>query len=435
MNKTPTANLKVAACGLLLCITALLGLPANSLAATGLDRVVALVNGDPILASDLNQRLLFLRAGNQAGREPGADALVRQALDELILEQLQLQYAKERDLSVPQEVLDQALESIARRNNLNPAQFGQALQQQGLSLGILREQTRRKLLTDLLRKNIIESGSRISNRQVSELVAQEGSRLAADTRYQLQHAMIKAPNGASVQAINQARQQAYTLRQRVLRGEDFDQITAADSAPAWQEAAALPVAARRALALLQPGEVSDVVRDARGFHFYRLLARQGGEQVLGTAYHVRHLLVATGKALGDAEAEAKIRDLYRQLQQGADFATLARANSDDPGSAANGGDLDWVNTGRMVAPFEQVMISQPLQTVSQPFQTRYGWHILEVLEQKNVDRRDEELRAQASNQLSERRGQELYLAWLQSLRNSAHIDYRLPQAQESTQLQ
>ncbi|MCB1622075.1 MAG: peptidylprolyl isomerase [Thiothrix sp.] len=433
MNKTRTIHLKTAACCLLL--ATLLGLPAHSFAATGLDRVVALVNGEPLLASDLNQRILFLRATSKAASELGPETLAREALDALIMEQLQLQYAKARDLSVPPEVLEQALESIARRNNLSPDRFGQALQQQGLSLAILREQTRRKLLTDLLRKNITESGSRVSNREISNLIQQESGKLAQGTRYRLQQAMIKAPNGSPVQAVNQARQQAYALRQRVLHGEDFARITNTGDTPEWQEADALPVAARRALALLQPGEVSEVVRDAQGFHFYKLLERQGGEQTLTPSYHVRHILVATGKAPGDAGAEAKIRDLYRQLQQGADFATLARTHSDDPGSAAKDGDLGWTVRGQMVAPFEQVMVSQPLQTVSQPFQTRYGWHILEVLEQKNVDRRDEQLRTQVSSQLSERRGQELYLAWLQSLRNSAHIDYRLPQAQESTQLQ
>lgn len=414
---------------------------SHPLQAEALDQIAVVVNSEVVLYSEVQQRMQMLRASKANKNLAGAD-LTRAAVDELVTERLQAQYAKENGISVDDAMVDRAMESIARQNRMDMRTFQAALQKAGISMTALREQTRRKITADLLRKQIGGSKVAVSDREVNDLIASQSQKITAGERYRLQHILVTAPNGATIEQVNAARNKAEDLRKRVANGEDFSNVAKqfSDNNAAnnggdlgWQAADALPSSFVRALSLMQVNDISPVVRDQNGFHVLKLLEREGGKSALAAESRVRHILVSTQK-YPPAEAKQKIDAIYQQLQTGAEFAQLAKANSDDPGSAARGGDLGWAKAGQMVAAFEQAMNTQALHTVSQPFQTQFGWHVLEVLERKQADQSADQIREKATSYLGGRKEEEQYKAWLQSLRNGAYIDYRMQGAAPNLQL-
>lgn len=431
MNKLQHIFILLAATCTLLWTT---GGHANPINNAPLDKIAAVVNTDVIMLSEAQRRARLLQASNESARSLSGNTLIKAAIDDLIMERLQSQEAQRRGLEIDDVTLNKAVESIAAQNKMNVQQFQQALQREGINYTVFREQTRKRLMADALRKGQARRAATTTKTEVKELINNQGEVITQGERYNLLHILVSAPNGTSVADTNIARQKAENIRRRILKGEDFSQLaqqvsegnTAVNGgALGWQAANSLPVAFNRAIALLTPGEVSNVFREQRGFHIVKLLERDGGQRATSSTTNVRHILISTRKGLSDEQARQKATELYQQLQNGADFAALAKANSDDPGSAANGGELGWTPQGQTVAPFERVMNQQALNTVSTPFKTQFGWHVLEVLGRKQVDRTSDQLRAKATEALAGQKAEEQYEAWLQSLRNSAFIEYRV----------
>ncbi|PID49121.1 MAG: molecular chaperone SurA [Proteobacteria bacterium] len=422
-------------------LLACLVMSLNLARAETLDRIAAVVNSDVVLMSEVQQRMRVLQSSR---KDKVADAtLLKDAVDELILERLQTQYAEERGVRVDDATLNRVLETIAANNKMNLTTFQAALQRQGIDFIAFRESTRRKLLIDALRKQQIARQVNISDREIADLVATQSGKLTAGERYHLQHILVSAPNGTPIQQVNAARHRAEELRRRVAGGQDFSQIARqfSDNNAAqqggdlgWQTAEKLPVSFVRVLALMKTGEISEVVRDANGFHILKLLDRQGSKRRgMVTEALVRHILISTENRT-TTEAQQRINKIYQQIQAGADFGELASQYSDDPGSRAKGGSLGWVKPGKMVKQFAATMQHQTPGTLSQPFQTRYGWHVLEVMDTRQTDQTEEQLRIKAANFLGERKEGEQYRAWLQSLRNGAYIEYRIPNTGKQLQL-
>ena len=347
-----------------------------------LDQTVAIVNKEAILMSEAQQQV--------AARQ----IPLRQAIDELIVERLQVQQA--RGMGIP-------------------------------------EGSPKQMIT-ALRTQKQQASTQVSEQEVADLIASQSDTLTQGERYNLQHILIATPTNASATQAEKARKQAESLRKRIADGEDFTQIahTESDSNAAsnggnlgWQAAEKLPASFTRAIAVLNVGEVSPVIRDDKGFHLLKLLERAGNKQKTTTAFRTRHILISTDTR-NDAAAKEKIENIYQQLAKGGSFSQLAQHNSDDPGSAAKGGDLGWVVSGQTVSEFEQVMQNTADNGISKPFKTQYGWHILQVLGHKQDDRTAESLQKKARRFLTERKAEEQYQAWLQSVRSSAFIEYHLP---------
>ena len=347
-----------------------------------IDQIAAVVNDDSVLMSEAQQRMNARQLS------------LRQAVDELVLERLQLQQAKDKGIPEgdPQTVIT------------------------------------------ALRTQMLKNSVKVSDQEVAELIASQSDTVTKGESYHLQHILLATPAGVSADQANQTRERAEQVRHRLLAGEDFAQLakTTSDSHAAkqggdlgWQAAANLPASFIRALALLKTGDISEVIRDDSGFHLLKLLEREGGKRKMAENIRTRHILVST-TTRDETVAKQKIDDLYQQAMQGASFAQLAKAHSDDPGSAAKGGDLGWVTPGKTVPEFEQVMAQTPPNTLSQPFKTSFGWHILQVLARQPVDQTVDSLRDKAGDFLAERKAEEQYQAWLQGLRSKAFIEYRIP---------
>ena len=266
----------------LLALCTLMGLPASY--ANAIDQIAVIVNNEVIMQSEITQQAQLLRASEQKAKGLPQQALLQAATDQLIIERLQIQFAKQNNLNVSEAIVDEAMQRIASQNNMNLPTFQAALKRQGIDYLQFRTQTRNKILIDNLRKRQASQGVNISKQEVNELLSTRGQSQAGKTRYQLEHVLLPAPNGTSIPQLNAVRQQAVKLRQQILAGENFQSLTAnipnkQSTYQGWQEGAALPNPAIRALALLEPGELSPVVRDAQGFHLFRLVNRQGGDNL------------------------------------------------------------------------------------------------------------------------------------------------------------
>lgn len=347
-----------------------------------IDQIAAVVNDDSVLMSEAQQRMATQQLS------------LRQAVDELVLERLQLQ--------------------------------------QATSMGIPEAEPQTMIAA--LRAQMLKNTVNVSEQEVAELIASQSDTVTQGERYHLQHILLATSASISADQAKQIHDRAEQLRRRLLAGEDFTQLakTTSDSHAAkqggdlgWQAATNLPASFIRVLALLKTGDISEVIRDDSGFHILKLLEREGGKRKMTENTRTRHILISTATR-DDAQAKQKIDDLYQQAMQGTSFAQLAKTHSDDPGSAAKGGDLGWVPPGKTVPEFEQVMLQTPLNTLSQPFKTSFGWHILQVLARQPVDQTVDSLRDKAGDFLAERKAQEQYQAWLQGLRSKAFIEYRIP---------
>ena len=409
------------------------------LTANELDQIAAIVNKQAISLGEVQLRAKALQAINKSYANQSPDVIQKQALEDLILERLQLEKAESLNLSVSNALLASTIQDYAQAQQQDLATFKQSLVQSGMSFEAFQEQTRRNLLIESLRKQI-QGQIKISKQDMEDLIASQSDSLNQGERFHLQHILL------TTQANNteQVQQRAEALLQRLNAGEDFTQVARneSDSYAAkqggdlgWQDAKQLPDSFNGALALMDVNDTSGVLRDAQGFHIIKLLERQGGNRKLTPTMRTRHILVSTHNGLSDAEAEQKIRSIYEQIAQGKSFAQLAKQYSDDPGSAAKGGDLGWLKPGQTVAEFEQVMANMPLNAISQPFKSSFGWHIVQVLEHKQTDTTTSMLKSKAGAFLQTRKAEEHYQAWLQNLRSQAHIEYRLPLATSQLQLQ
>ncbi len=406
----------------------LLPLASNSVYAkdVGIDKIVAIVNDDIVMFSEIKPLILRIK---QSGRSQVSDkALLKEVLDKVILDKIQIQHAKQIGINIKESTLDKAMSGIATQNNLNLVQLKAALQSEGRNYNEFRESLRNKLTIDALQKS--QRGSKqqqISESQIDDLIRAESLNLSKDTQYNLVDIAIPAANGISVTAFNKQLKKAQQLRIKLIAEPEnkrttlINQFGASQKNLGWKKSQTLSPAYVRALSLLGVGELSDVVRDATGFHILKLIEQRGGKRQMSQKAKVRHILIPNS----DPQAKVKAIQLRNKILSGGNFADLARANSTDTGSAKNGGDLGLMDPASFVPPFAKAVVSLPLNTLSQPIQTRFGWHLIEVLERQASDNTREALKQQAQSILNKKQLGDNTKNWLQSLRDQSYVEYRL----------
>lgn len=402
-----------------------------------LDRVVAIVDNDVIMASQLERRLdeVQQNLAKRGGEQPPREVLAQQVLERLIVENLQLQLGERSGIRISDEELNQALASIAQRNNLTLEQFRAALARDGLSYDEAREQVRREMVISRVRQRRVAERIQVSDQEVKNFLASDLGKLQLSEELRLANILIPLSEGASAQEIQEAGRKALELYNQLSRGADFARLAAAHSAGenaleggeiGWRKAAQLPPPFDAMVGALGVGEVTEPVRTPAGFILLKLLDKRGGDSgVLREEVHVRHILLKPSEIRSDAETRELAERLYQRLQAGEDFATLARSFSEDPGSALNGGDLNWVEPAALVPEFREVMSQSPIGRLSQPFRSPFGWHVLEVLDRRTSDASGEAREQQARNLLRNRKYDEELQNWLRQIRSEAYVETRL----------
>jgi peptidyl-prolyl cis-trans isomerase SurA len=409
---------------------------AQSSLSIAIDRVIAVVNDEAITQFELGDRVAtVVRQLRQRGTPlPARDILEKQLLERLIVDRVQIQFARETGLRIPDNELDNALRRIAENNRMSMAQFRNALELDGIEWRRFREDIRSEMTVARLREREVENRIVISDGEIDNYLAnpQQSNQAAV---VQIGHIIVRVPEQSDPTRLAQLRRRAEEALARINGGQDFGQVAVSYSeAPDAVSGGMLeprpvdrlPTLYADAVTPLKPGEVSGILRSPAGFHIIKLFDRKGGSVVGGTISQTRarHILIKVNELVSSDEARRKLDGLKERLDNGGDFAELARLYSNDL-SAAKGGDLGWLYQGDTVPEFERGMDALKLNEISKPVQSPFGWHLIQVLERKNAEAGDERKRQMARQALRERKSDEAYEDWLRQMRDRAYVEYRL----------
>jgi peptidyl-prolyl cis-trans isomerase SurA len=400
------------------------------------DRIVAIVNDDVITHSELSDRVRLTvgQLERQNTSLPPRDVIERQVLERMVLEELQMQAAAKTGVIVDDIELNNALRDIARRNNMNLIEFRQTVESDGYSFARLREDIRVDITTARLRERQINNRVTITDQEVDNLLARDAQVGNEQVEYRLGHILIALPEAASPEQIQAAQQEVEAIAATLRDGADFAQtaIARSDGQQAlnggdlgWRNVGQIPRLFVDSVTKMAPGEVSAPIRSPSGFHLVKLVERRGEATQVITQTRVRHILIAATAVVSPVEAQLRTQRLRERIVNGEDFAVLAKANSSDTRSATQGGELGWVSPGDLVPQFEQAMDALPVGGLSEPVQTQFGWHLIEVLERRERDVTDEVKRNRARMALFRRKVEEETELWARRLRDEAYVDIRL----------
>ncbi len=407
-------------------------------AVTLVDRIVAVVNKDVVTYSELNEAVGMAerQLRRQGTSAPERAVLERQMLERLILDKAQTQLARDSGIRVDELQLDRAVQRIAESNKLSLADFRAALERDGLPFDLFRQDVREQIVLTRLREREVDDKIQVSDSEIDLFLEAMKSAPAERAEYNLAHILVRVPEQASPERVEAARSRAEKALAEARAGADFAKLAASYSdapealqggALGWRPHDRLPELFADALEKMNPGDLSPALRSPAGFHLLKLLERRsaGISDAPVAQTRLRHILIRPSETLSETEARRRLADLRRRIVGGeADFAEMARANSDDA-TAARGGELDWVYAGDTLPDFERAYQDLKIGEISEPVRTPFGYHLIQVLERRSADMSPERKRLQARQVLRERKADEAYLEWLRQLRDQTYVELRL----------
>jgi len=405
-------------------------------AGQSLDRIAAVVNDGVVLQSELDEQIATVTARLKAQNlELPADSVVRQqVLERLIVQEIEMQRADRAGIKISDETLNNAMTEVAQRNGLTLSQLPAALAKEGLDYGAYRESMRRDLTLRLLQQRDVVQRINVTSREIDQYLERQAKHPTATSEYNISHILIAVPQEASAGQIEAAQKKAEDIVARVRKGEDFAKLAVAYSnsqtaldggALGWRKGTELPTVLADTVVALKPGEVSDPIRAPTGFHIVRLNEMRGiAKKDIVDQVHARHILMRTNELQDDATVKQKLENIRDQIEKGQDFGALAQVNSQDVGSAADGGDLGWTSPDVFVPEFAQVLNSLKEGEISEPFHTQFGWHIVQLLGRRKYDDTKELERKQAAEQIRASKVDEETELWLRRLRDDAYVDIK-----------
>ncbi len=407
--------------------------PANT---ETLDTIIAIVDNDVIMASELERRMARVRRETaQRGTQlpPSAD-LEKQVLERLIMNSIQLQSAKRSGIKVDDSMLNRAISNMANQNNMSLDDFRAALESEGFSFNQFREDIREEITLTRIRQKQVDNRVFVSEREVKNFLATQTQQGNNAEEYELQHILIAVPEDADEEQKKELEAKAEDVLDQCNSDSDFSKIATeiSDAGNAtgggnlgWMEADQVPSLFSSELATMNKGEVSSLIKNNSGFHIFKLVDKRSSDVQIIPQTRARHILIRTNELTSDEDAEARLELLKERIEGGSDFAELARSNSDDNASAVEGGDLGWTSPGTMVPVFEKEMDALSDGEISAPFKSQFGWHIVQVLEHRQYDGTEELTIAKARAAVKKRKIEEDRQSWLIRLRDEAYVEYRL----------
>ena len=414
----------------------LLAMPLHAAAIKEINSIVAVIDDDIITRIELDQRVAELSQQlRQRGTQlPPHELLERQVLERMIVEQLQLSRAKQQGIQIDDEQLNAILANIARENGITLAQLRQTLEGDGINFFQFREQVRSELIIGRVRTSEVENTIHISAAEVDSFLAAQQGETAEQSEYRLRHILVSLPGNATPEQISEARSKVSDIHRQLAEGSDFPHMAMSysDGQQAleggdlgWRRAGQLPTIFADTVVNMQVGQISEPIRSSNGFHILQLAEKRGEERHMVRQVSARHILIRTSELVSHEEAQLRLQRLRERILAGADFADLARANSEDPGSAANGGELGWADPEIYVQEFRNTLLELSEGEISQPFQSQFGWHLMQLHAWREHDNTAEIRRNQAFQALRQRKSEEALQNWLRNLRDEAYVEYRL----------
>lgn len=422
---------------IILGLSLLLAVLSPVVQAEALDQIVAVVEEDVVLDSELNREVASIVKKLQANRVamPPANILRKQVLERIIMQKLQRQLAEKSGAQISEEMLQGAIADIAKNNRMTVEQFRENLEKQGMNYKQFSENISNEIIINQLRSREIAGRVKVTDNEIQHYIETNSSLDNANNKYHVGHILVSVPETASAKVIQKARERAMAIVARLRKGQDFRQLamSVSDDEQAlkggdlgWRSIGEVPTIFVDSVSKMTTGEVAEPIRSPSGFHIIKLLEKKGGiemtEKHTQTKTRARHILIKTNELINDEEAKKRLLALKQRLKEGDDFATLARGNSDDKGSALKGGDLGWVGPGVLVPPFEEAMNKLALNQVGDPVQTQFGWHIIQVLERQKQDNSSEFRKSKVAEEIRRRKIEEETELWLRRLRDEAFVE-------------
>ncbi|MSR08421.1 MAG: molecular chaperone SurA [Gammaproteobacteria bacterium] len=422
----------------LVSLGAVAGAQTRELSSSGelLDSIVALVNDGVVLRSELEAETarIVARLQKQGTQLPPAPVLERQVLDRLVIEQLQVQRAEKVGIKVSDETLNQGLATIAERNNVPLAELPALLAREGVDYAGYRRELRQQITIDQLRQRDVLQRISVSPKEVETYLARQEGKASLRQEFLISHILLAAPSSATPEQVLAAESLADDLYKRLQAGEDFAKLAVAYSSGqqaleggslGWRKGSELPSLFADVVPGLNIGQVAEPVRNASGFHLIKLDDRRGGEAVMEKQTRARHILLTTNEVLDDGSAREQLKAIRERILAGEDFAAVAKAVSEDPQSALEGGDLGWAGPGNFVPAFEEQLNTLEIDEISEPLNTQFGWHIIQVRERRVYDATGDKQRQEAILAIrNSKLGDEVDI-WTRRLRDEAFVEYRL----------
>ncbi|MGZ0078755.1 peptidylprolyl isomerase [Methylomonas sp. YC3] len=401
-----------------------------------LDRIVAVVEEDVILERELNNEVgaivSKLRSNNVT--MPPEYVLRKQVLERMVVDKLQRQLAAKSGVQVSDEMLSTSVADIASRNGLSVESFRNELAKQGMDYKAFEDNLRNEIIINQLRGREIGSRVKVTDAEVLHYMETQSKAGQSNSQYHLGHILIAVSEAASASAIQKAKDKADQVIADLRGGKDFKQVAVSVSDDdnalkggdlGWRSIGQIPSLFTEVVTTMNQGDVSEAIRSPSGFHIIKMLETEGAGQHIVTKTKVRHILIKTNELVDDAEAQKRLIALRERINDGDDFANLARAHSDDKGSAINGGSLDWVGPGALVPPFEEAMNKLAINEISQPVQTQFGWHMIQVLGRENQDNSEQFKKDKIREEIRKRKIEEETELWLRRLRDEAFVEIDL----------
>jgi peptidyl-prolyl cis-trans isomerase SurA len=389
-----------------------------------------------VLLSELDEqtRMIVARLREENTEIPPQDVLIPQILERLVVNELQLQRAAMAGVNVPDSMLNRALADVARRNGTTLSELPELLAGDGVDYAAYRKEMRQQLIVEQLRQREVISRIGVTPREVEEYLDREQGAAYRDNSYRVSHILISIPAASTPEEIDTARDKASDIYERINTGEDFAQLAIAHSdaqnaleggSMGWREGDSLPTLFAGIVPDLQPGQTAEPLRSASGFHLIKLEEVKGNERIMENQVRARHILLQPDEIMDDAVVEQRLNDIRDDILNGDDFAAIAKAVSEDPGSAIEGGDLGWAGPGNFVPEFEAVLDRLALEEISEPFRSPFGWHVVQLLERRVHDTTDDVREQRAIMAIRESKLAEETELWLRQMRDEAFIEYRL----------
>ena len=423
------------------CNTALLAVLLGAFSVTAsaqieiLDKVVAIVDEDVVLESEVQRRLATIYAQiQQSGTQPPPqEIIVQQVLERLISERLQLNMGYSAGIRITDAELNDAMARIAKSNQLTMEQYAEQIHATGSTLSNVREEIRNEMILMRVQQGQVMRRIRISNQELDNFLNSEEGRFMTSPDVNVGHILLPVPSGKNTDEVNAILQRAQGILDQANSGTDFRQLAITNSADqtalqggdlGWRKMAQLPGVFIEAVEKLEIDQVSEPIRSDAGYHLIKLYERKGGGEQLIEQHFARHILIKPNQIRDEATVVSQLTELRERIKAGEDFALLTKEFSEDPGSALNGGELGWSTPGMFVPEFEQTMGSIELNEVSAPFLSQFGWHILQVTERRNQDFSENITRNRAQNLLRQRKYEEELQVWLQEIRDEAFVEIK-----------
>jgi peptidyl-prolyl cis-trans isomerase SurA len=418
-------------------VCSLFSLSAAVAAPIPLDRIVAIVNNDVITQSQLDKQVdqALGQLARQNVQAPPRNLLEKRLLERMITQKVLLQEAAATNIRIDGDTLDRALSNIAAQNNMDLPTFRATLAKQGVDFDDFRQQVRDEMTISRLREREVDNRIVVTDSEIDNFLATEKQDPNKQVEYHLAHILFLAPENASPEALQKLKEKAEKALAELKAGADFAQVSAtySDAQNAmqggdmgWRSDAKLPELYVDAVKDLKVGDVSGILRSPNGFHILKLIDKRGIDtKMIVQQTHARHILIKTNEVVTDQDAYNRLMELRDRLVNGnADFAKLAKQYSNDL-SAAQGGDLGWLNPGDTVPEFERAMNALKVDEISKPIKTAFGWHLIQVLGRRDQDVSQERQRLLARQAIRERKSDEAFEDWVRQLRDQAYVEYRL----------